>query len=224
MDMDIVKILGYGVSGLGFLLAFLAYRLLSQAQRNPSPSSHVFRAIYVFMAFSFALCILGLASQFFNGRATSGHPDVPVSHPDDFIPSVTSDATKFSNESAMRPYPDTGYPNDADKLEALIQEFLANALLHPDIPFDAARPFYQAMDQAVTGFEMRAQSNIQPANDNSFSWHTHDSPEWFRTHLHELRAEHESDGIDVPGDTVRKYQKIFRDWRQGVGIDSRVAS
>jgi hypothetical protein len=213
-DIDVVKILGYGVLGLGFLLALLAYRLLSKEQGKPTPSTDAFRAIYVFMGFSLALCVLGLVSQFFDGQAAGQKSDA-------FIGTIANDATQFSVASAVQPYPETGYPNDADELEALIQEFLAHALLHPDASFVSTRPFYLAMEQAVSGFEQRAQQNLH--NDPSLQWHSHDSPEWFRAHLHELRAEHESAEVNLPADIVRKYQKIFQEWRQGVGLSSHVA-
>src|SRR5271155_6009933 len=186
-DMDVVKILGYGVLGLGFLLALLAYRLLSKEQGKQAPSPDAFRAIYVFMGFSLVLCILGLVSQFFDGRQTEQQTGQKS---DAFIGTIANDATQFSVASALQPYPETGYSGDADKLEALMQEFLAHALLHPDVSFVSTRPFYLAMDQAVNGFEQRAQQNLH--NDPNLQWHSHDSPEWFRTHMHELRAEHES--------------------------------
>ena len=214
-DLDVVKILGYGVLGLGFLLALLAYRLLSKEQGKETPSPDTFRAIYVFMGFSLALCVLGLVSQFFDGQPAAQKSDT-------FISTIANDATQFSVASAAQPYPETGYPNDADKLEALVQEFLAHALLHSDVSFASTRPFYLAMDQAINGFEQRAQQNIP--NDPNLQWHAHGSPEWFRTHLRELRAEHESSEVNLPADTVRKYQKIFHDWRQGVGISSHVDS
>lgn len=62
--MDPVKILGYGVIGLGFLLALLAYRLLAKEQAQKKANPLVLRAIYVFMFFSFALTAIGLGSEF----------------------------------------------------------------------------------------------------------------------------------------------------------------
>jgi hypothetical protein len=52
---DVSKVLSYGVTGLGFLLAFLAYRLLVKGNRGAS--------IYSFMIFSLLLCGVGLASE-----------------------------------------------------------------------------------------------------------------------------------------------------------------
>ena len=168
--MDIVKILGLGVVGLGFLLAYLAYRLLSQAQLHASLAPGAFRAIYYFMTFSFALSVLGLASQFFNGHPTTSGSDA-------FVAVTTSDVAEFANAQATHPYPTSGYPNDADKLESLIQEFLAHVLLHSETPIAIAKPFYLAMDLAVNEFEERARANLNPA-DPSLEWHAHTSPEW----------------------------------------------
>ena len=66
--LDVVRILGLGVMGFGFLLAFLAYRLLGKIQLRPNPNSSVVRSIYFFMGFSIVLCGIGLASQLFDQR------------------------------------------------------------------------------------------------------------------------------------------------------------
>ena len=55
----IVQILGLGAIGLGFLLAVLAYRLLTNEQEKKTPSQGILRAIYVYMAFSLALLLIG---------------------------------------------------------------------------------------------------------------------------------------------------------------------
>ncbi len=57
------EILGYGVIGLGFLLAFLAYRLLMAEQKRSTVRKNMLTAIKIFMGFSFSLCGLGLASE-----------------------------------------------------------------------------------------------------------------------------------------------------------------
>lgn len=67
-SVDVVKILGLGVMGLGFLLAFFAYRLLAKIQSQPNPSQAALRSTYFFMAFSIALCVIGFASQLFDQR------------------------------------------------------------------------------------------------------------------------------------------------------------
>jgi hypothetical protein len=60
---SVVQILGYGTIGLGFLLAFLAYRLLNREQSIESPREGILKAISKFMIFSFSLCGLGLSSE-----------------------------------------------------------------------------------------------------------------------------------------------------------------
>lgn len=57
-NFSIPEILNYGIIGLGFLLAFLSYRLLVKEQAIEQPRTRILKAIYVFMSFS--LCILGL--------------------------------------------------------------------------------------------------------------------------------------------------------------------
>jgi hypothetical protein len=58
-SLDVTRILGIGSIGFGFLLAFLSYRLLAQAQRSPRQNPQVLRLIQVFMLFSLALCCGG---------------------------------------------------------------------------------------------------------------------------------------------------------------------
>lgn len=60
--MNIADILQYGVIGLGFLLAVLAYRLLSSEQRVKIPRKKMLYSIYVFMLFSVTLCVIGFYS------------------------------------------------------------------------------------------------------------------------------------------------------------------
>lgn len=62
------KILGYGVSGLGFLLALLAYFLLRHEQRAAEPRPSILRAVNTFMVFAAALTVLGLTSEIIHAR------------------------------------------------------------------------------------------------------------------------------------------------------------
>src|SRR6516162_7649472 len=57
--LDPSAILNYGISGLGFLLAFLSFRLLSKEQSKRTPNSTIIRAIYVFQVFSVILILAG---------------------------------------------------------------------------------------------------------------------------------------------------------------------
>lgn len=68
-NLNVYDILGYGVIGLGFLLAVLAFRLLSAEQKR-DPRQEIIRAIYIFMVFSVVLCIIGFAAQVFDSHET----------------------------------------------------------------------------------------------------------------------------------------------------------
>ncbi|MDJ0449850.1 hypothetical protein [Methylocystis sp. JR02] len=66
MVLDATKILSYGGIGLGFLLAFLAFILLSNEQKRIGQPRHsMIRAIYTFMLFSLCLAAAGFFSQTF---------------------------------------------------------------------------------------------------------------------------------------------------------------
>src|SRR5262245_54273185 len=66
----LLKILGLGVIGLGFLLALLAYQLLRQEQAKAQTNPDVLRSIYFFMGFSVILCVIGIVSQYLDQRRT----------------------------------------------------------------------------------------------------------------------------------------------------------
>jgi len=61
---DVVEILRLGVIGLGFLLAMMAYRLLSQTMKQENVPSARYWAISGFMLFALAMSAIGLFSQF----------------------------------------------------------------------------------------------------------------------------------------------------------------
>jgi hypothetical protein len=62
-NINVYEILSYGVIGLGFLLALLAYRLLTREQKQENPRNAILTAIYIFMVFSVVLCIIGFADN-----------------------------------------------------------------------------------------------------------------------------------------------------------------
>jgi hypothetical protein len=73
VGINAFKILSYGVIGLGFLLAWLAYALLTKEQARETARHNILRAIYVFMGFSLLLCGAGIFGQWVhNGPST--HP------------------------------------------------------------------------------------------------------------------------------------------------------
>jgi hypothetical protein len=62
-NIDVVKILGYGITGLSFLLAFMAYSLLLKEQKKQEPNENFLKSISNFMKFCVILAILGLTSE-----------------------------------------------------------------------------------------------------------------------------------------------------------------
>lgn len=66
--MDAFRILSYGIVGLGFLLALLAYRLIHQVLKpeGRTLTSNVKTTLFSFMGFSIVLCLIGLGSEFLN--------------------------------------------------------------------------------------------------------------------------------------------------------------
>jgi hypothetical protein len=79
LELPIVDILGMGSAGLGFLLAFLSFRMLSREQRNESVRKPMLYAVYVFMVFSIVLCMIGIFGQ---PLTAAGNPVEPVDNSD----------------------------------------------------------------------------------------------------------------------------------------------
>jgi hypothetical protein len=75
--LDVVKVLSYGVIGLGFLLALFSYRLLSKEQKLATPRREMLRAINIFMAFSVSLCLVGILGQFLDARVKNSVTTTP---------------------------------------------------------------------------------------------------------------------------------------------------
>jgi hypothetical protein len=67
-NFDVVDILRIGVIGLGFLLALLAYKLLSNKGNKQEPRQSIINATYVFMVFSIACLGIGLLSKVFKEK------------------------------------------------------------------------------------------------------------------------------------------------------------
>jgi hypothetical protein len=65
------SILGYGAIGLGFLLAWLAYRLLLQEQRVREPRANILKSIYFFECFCVVLVLFGAVLQYFDNTNRS---------------------------------------------------------------------------------------------------------------------------------------------------------
>ena len=74
-NLDVLKILQVGVIGLGFLLALLAYHLLTKEQTQETPRPDILKSIYVFMSFSVTLCVIGVASQLIGTGKGDAHSE-----------------------------------------------------------------------------------------------------------------------------------------------------
>lgn len=59
----VVEILGLGVIGLGFYLAYFAYRLLKSEQRRPRSRPTILKAINKYLRFALILCLIAFASE-----------------------------------------------------------------------------------------------------------------------------------------------------------------
>jgi hypothetical protein len=57
-NLDVVKILGYGLSGLGFLLMYLAYRLLDKLSNQANPSQLIISAINRYVVICLTMTIV----------------------------------------------------------------------------------------------------------------------------------------------------------------------
>ncbi len=62
----IISCLSYGAIGLGLALALLSYKLLRNEQSILLPRPAIIRAIYVFMIFTFLLCLAGFSFEIIN--------------------------------------------------------------------------------------------------------------------------------------------------------------
>jgi hypothetical protein len=69
IGMEPYELLNYGAMGLGCILAVLTYRLLTQEQKQPHPRGKILIAVYVFMAFSLSLTVVGAISEHIRNEA-----------------------------------------------------------------------------------------------------------------------------------------------------------
>ncbi len=81
--MNPYEILSLGSIGLGFLLAVMAFRLLTQEQRLRDPRPSILRSTYSFMGFSLILCGMGFTGEIWRSnlagsRAVKGTPSVRI--------------------------------------------------------------------------------------------------------------------------------------------------
>jgi hypothetical protein len=103
-ELNVVQILQIGVIGLGFLLAVLAYNLLTKEQKQSKPRADILKSVYVFMSFSVVLCIIGIISQLFDSN--SGNTTRSTSEPNsilyNYFPYTSSDNPLFCNNGVFQ--------------------------------------------------------------------------------------------------------------------------
>jgi hypothetical protein len=103
-EISVVEILQIGVIGLGFLLAVLAYNLLTKEQKQNTPRSDILKSIYIFMSFSVVLCIIGIVSQIFDIKKKDINPPPKSSSLEtnnvlyNYFPYTDSDNPLFCND------------------------------------------------------------------------------------------------------------------------------
>lgn len=102
--MNIVSILGLGSIGLGFLLAFLTYRLLTKEREQNLP-------IYVFQVFCFLLVLVGAALQY---STTNGNDQVVALQAE----IARLQREKVASDTIMRKISD-GIPTSISNLQAV---------------------------------------------------------------------------------------------------------
>ncbi len=112
-SFDVVKILGYGLSGFAFLLVFLAFMLLRKEQDKPEPRKLIIQTIQMFMG----LClILSLAV---------GIISVPISSNNSQLQGYIQDGSKISSTGNMA-------EKTADKLVSNVSSMDPNGTLISD--------------------------------------------------------------------------------------------
>jgi hypothetical protein len=114
-SLDPAKLLSYGAIGLGFLLAFLAYLLLSHEQKVPKPRQAIIRAIYSFMLFSFVLAMLGFVTELMKNRQSTETP-LPNTTFTQLTPILRSPPTRSEHRT---------YPRDVEAVWEAVADAVA---------------------------------------------------------------------------------------------------
>jgi hypothetical protein len=71
-NLDVVQILRLGAIGLGFLLSFMAYRLLTKEQATDQPRESILGGIKTYMGFAIVLVVLATAGELTRTLAARG--------------------------------------------------------------------------------------------------------------------------------------------------------
>lgn len=68
IDESVVKILGYGLTGLSFLLVLMAYSLMRKEQEQPQPRYLIVKTIWIYMALCLTMSIVVGTFTLFNTK------------------------------------------------------------------------------------------------------------------------------------------------------------
>jgi len=139
-SINVIDILGFGIIGLGFLLALMAYRLLAREQGRARTRKNMLRAVYIFMAFSVVLIIIGFASESLDNSPIEPPPDSTpdvkatvaaivsttlASQPTSPIPDVTATVTA-ALATALASQPTPSIPDVTATVTAAVATALAS--------------------------------------------------------------------------------------------------
>jgi hypothetical protein len=149
-NFDITRILSLGTIGLGFLLAFLAFRLLSKEQSMDRPREGILRATNRFMIFSLALCVIGLSSELYRAYRTTPaagqQPGQPLG-PGYFTLDPTEQTAALKEAEAFL------HKIDSSDLHGAYDS--ASQLLRNAYPFDNFKSQSDLLRQAFGAFKVR---------------------------------------------------------------------
>lgn len=99
-NLDIVvQILKIGVIGLGFLLAFMAYKLIAKEQERPTIRRSFIWVTSIFMGFSLIISFVGIGSEYLIHRF-GGIKPIPDSHVKEEESYYAVDITKWNYDSS----------------------------------------------------------------------------------------------------------------------------
>lgn len=118
------KILGYGINGLIFLLLYLAYKLLSNEQKQKKPRENLLKSIYIFLSFSTILCIFGFYLEYSKNGPLNSNTDCV-----EFNGYTRNDIKLYKKEIDNLKTPnDTSeeYNENFKKLEDIVLEYYRN--------------------------------------------------------------------------------------------------
>jgi hypothetical protein len=165
-NLDVTRILSLGTIGLGFLLAFLAFRLLTQEQSKDRPREGILRATNRFMIFSLALCVIGLSSELYRASRPA-----PAASQQSTQPQGPGFFTLDSSEQSGAIQAAEAFLQklDGDDLRGAYN--ISSPLVQATLTFDNFKSQMSMMRQAVGSFKERrfdtALKGVGPAPNGS---------------------------------------------------------